>query len=143
MSDTPDTVFVRGTGGAIFEMDIPTNTQARERYDAAIEKGDLVIVPAAHWVERGDGSKYLVAGEPEGAAKPKASRSRAPRPAPDAAPPASEPEVEVEDPSKWTKAQCVDWLTEAVIEFDPKAKVGDLRQLVADTMAADAAADGT
>lgn len=47
-----DTVFVRGTGGAIFQMDVPTNVHARERWDASIEKGDLVVLPADEIVER-------------------------------------------------------------------------------------------
>lgn len=62
----PETVFVAGSGGAIFEMDVPrAGTPAAERFDQAIAKGDLTVIPAAFWVDRGDGSKYLVAGTPE------------------------------------------------------------------------------
>lgn len=62
----PDTVFVLGSGGGILEMDVPrAGTPAAERFDQAIEKGDLTILPAAFWVDRGDGSKYLRAGTPE------------------------------------------------------------------------------
>ena len=62
----PDTVFVLGSGGAIFEMDVPrAGTPAAERFDQAIAKGDLTVLPAAYWVDRADGSKYLVAGTPE------------------------------------------------------------------------------
>lgn len=59
-----DTVFVRGAGGALFEMDVPTRGHALERYDEAIRKGDLTIVAEAHWVERADGSRYLVVPAP-------------------------------------------------------------------------------
>ena len=72
-NDTPASVFVRGTGGAIFEMDVPTYGHALERWDQALAKGDLAIVADAHWVERGDGSKYLVAGTAPVAAKGKAA----------------------------------------------------------------------
>lgn len=62
----PETVFVVGSGGAIFEMDVPrAGTPAAERFDQAIAKGDLTVIPAAFWVDRGDGSRYLVAGTPE------------------------------------------------------------------------------
>lgn len=62
----PDTVFVLGSGGAIFEMDVPrAGTPAAERFDQACAKGDLTVIPAAFWVDRADGSKYLVAGTPE------------------------------------------------------------------------------
>lgn len=60
----PETVFVRGTGGALFEMDVPTRGHALERYDEAIRKGDLTIVAEAHWVERADGSRHLVEAKP-------------------------------------------------------------------------------
>lgn len=67
-----DTVFVRGTGGAIFEMDIPTSLHARERFDQQVAKGDLTVIPHAVWVERADGSRYLtvpVTEEADGAPK--------------------------------------------------------------------------
>jgi len=63
MSDTPDTAFVRGSGGGLLEVDIPTKGHALERWREALAKGDLSIVEKAHWVERADGSKYLVEGE--------------------------------------------------------------------------------
>jgi hypothetical protein len=41
------TTQVRGAGGAVFEMDIPpAGTQARERFDQQVAKGDLVFVDA-------------------------------------------------------------------------------------------------
>lgn len=76
-----DTVFVRGAGGALFEMDVPTGGHALERYEEAIRKGDLSVVPHAEWVERADGSRHLVvpaATEPSTTA-PKAPK--APKPA--------------------------------------------------------------
>lgn len=40
-----ETVTVRGTGGLEIVMDVPdSGTIARERYDAALAAGDLVIV---------------------------------------------------------------------------------------------------
>lgn len=40
-----DTVTVRGTGGAVWEMDVPAEgTQARARYDQQVANGDLVEV---------------------------------------------------------------------------------------------------
>ena len=59
-----ETVFVRGAGGALFEMDVPTAGHALERYEEAIRKGDLSVVPHAEWVERADGSRHLVVPPP-------------------------------------------------------------------------------
>lgn len=88
MSDTPDTVFVRGAGGGIIEMDVPTRGHALERYEEAIRKGDLTLVGAAHWVDRADGSKYLVEGEaPKAAAKSGKAKAE----------PADEPTTSTED----------------------------------------------
>lgn len=61
-----ETIFVLGSGGGILEMDVPrADTPAAERLEQAIAKGDLTVIPAAYWVERPDGSKYLVAGTSE------------------------------------------------------------------------------
>lgn len=55
-----ETVIVRGTGGALFEMDVPAGGFALERYQQSIAKGDLTVVTEpTEWVERGDGSKFL------------------------------------------------------------------------------------
>lgn len=55
-----DTVVVRGSGGAIFEMDIPTAGPARELFDQQLARGDISIVNApTEWVEV-DGAKKLV-----------------------------------------------------------------------------------
>lgn len=59
-----ETVFVRGEGGAIFEMDVPTSGHALERYEEGLRKGTLSIVPEAEWVTRADGSRYLVVPAP-------------------------------------------------------------------------------
>lgn len=46
------TVFVRGSGGAIFEMDVPREgSSQRELYDSKLANGDLAIVEAAEWVD--------------------------------------------------------------------------------------------
>ncbi len=106
-----DTVFVRGEGGAIFEMDVPTGGHALERYEEGLRKGTLTVVPAAEWVERADGSRYLVVpapaedddtpeGEPSKPAKPASKASKAAKKA--AAKP-TEPEQkpeEVEPPAE-------------------------------------------
>ena len=68
-----ETLFVLGSGGGILEMDVPrAGTPTAERFDQAVAKGELTVVPSAYWVDRGDGSKYLVAGEPAEPAKPAA-----------------------------------------------------------------------
>lgn len=38
------TVVVRGSGGAVFEMDVPTSGSALARWDDQIAKGDLVVI---------------------------------------------------------------------------------------------------
>lgn len=86
MSDSPtahlnpgDTVFVRSTSGVIFEMDVPKVGHARERFDEAIAKGDLVLIDEAHPVTRPDGSIWFVAGPADGqAAKPRRTSKPAP-----------------------------------------------------------------
>ncbi len=47
-TDGQETVTVRGTGGLEFVMDVPAEgTAADERYQAALKRGDLVIVDEA------------------------------------------------------------------------------------------------
>ena len=73
-----DTVFVRGAGGTLFEMDVPKAGHPLERWEEAIRKGDLTIVPVAEWVTRADGSRFLVVPEPESVTTaPKAKHSKA------------------------------------------------------------------
>jgi len=72
-----DTVFVRGAGGALFEMDVPKSGHALERYEEAIRKGDLSVVPHAEWVERADGSRHLVIPEPVETPAPKVKPPKA------------------------------------------------------------------
>lgn len=102
-----ETVFVRGTGGAIFEMDVPTFGHAKERFDQAIEKGELALVPVAEWVERDDGSKYLVVPAP-----------------------VETPEPDDTPPSTWKKAELIEWLTDNQVDHDPKATNATLAELV-------------
>ena len=79
-----DTVFARGAGGALFQMDVPKAGHALERWEEALRKGDLTIVPAAEWVARADGSRYLVVPVPEAAATaPKAKPTGKAAPAAD------------------------------------------------------------
>lgn len=57
--------FARGEGGEIFEFTVPADgTVAREILEEKLAKGTLVPVPAASWVDRPDGSRYLVAADP-------------------------------------------------------------------------------
>lgn len=53
-------VFVRTTSGVILEMDVPDKGHALDRWNEAIEKGDLTVIPHAEWVTRPNGSRYLV-----------------------------------------------------------------------------------
>lgn len=73
------TVFVQGTGGAVYEMDVPTFGMALERWNEKVAKGELSIIPEAHWVEVDDKTKKLVAGP---APKPEKAK---PTPAPEGA----------------------------------------------------------
>lgn len=93
------TVFVRGQGGSIFEMDVPSEgSAARETWDARVDKGELTIVPEAEWVDRGDGTSYLVV---------KTKRAAPAATAGDRAP---------------TKKELVAALTELDVEIDPAWK---------------------
>lgn len=111
MSAEIETVFVRGTGGTIFEMDVPTFGHAKERFDQALEKGDLQLVPAAEWVTRDDGSKYLVIPTPVDEPAPVEAAVGAP-------------------PSKWKKAELLNWLTVNEVEHDATATNAELAELV-------------
>lgn len=112
-----ETVFVRGTGGAIFEMDVPESGHARERFDQAIEKGDLLVLPHAEWETRPDGSRHLVVPtEPD-------------------APAQAEP-VE-----KWKKDDLAAWLTDHGQTPDPKATKADLVFAVESTIWNEAVAE--
>ena len=105
------TVFVATQGGTVLEMDVPVEgSMAHATWLERLDKRELVIIPAAHWVDRGDGTSYLVADQADQAAEPAD---------------ASEPPT-----SKWTKAQLVDWLTSADVEHDPKATNATLAALV-------------
>lgn len=53
------TAIVRGSGGVLFERDVPTSGQALEIWDEQIRKGDLVIITdPVEWVEH-EGAKVL------------------------------------------------------------------------------------
>lgn len=104
-----DTVFVRGQGGTIFEMDVPEFGHAKERFDQALAKGELALVAAAEWVERGDGSKYLV----------EVVESEPAQSTPNDVPPA-----------QWKKAELVGWLTSNEVDHDPKATNAVLAEIV-------------
>lgn len=54
------TVVVRGSGGALFERDVPTYGQALDIWNEQLAKGDLVIVDEpTEWVEAPDGTRNL------------------------------------------------------------------------------------
>lgn len=81
----PETGFFQTEGGTILELDIPTISHARERFDAKIEKGELIEIDADD-VERED--------DPDGTwrwkrkatadAQPAKGRRRPPKPEPEA-----------------------------------------------------------
>ena len=113
MSD--DTVFIRGAGGAIFEMTVPTAPHALELWEEKIAKGEHTVIENAVWADRPDGSKYLIVpDEPSAPAEPV-------------------------PPAKWKKAELIAWLTEAGVEHDQKDTVPVLVELVEMAMAAQAA----
>lgn len=51
-------VYMRGTGGGIFLMDVPTAGNALELWEQQIAKGELVPVDNVVAVVRGDGSTH-------------------------------------------------------------------------------------
>ena len=69
------TVYVLGSGGTLFEMDVPAEgSMARETWDGRLAKGELQIVDEAHWVEHAAGTAHLVAGKAPAAPKGKAAK---------------------------------------------------------------------
>lgn len=60
-----ETVIVRTAGGTFMAMDVPDEGHARERFDAAVEKGDLTVVDPAtvELVTDADGTSRYVATE--------------------------------------------------------------------------------
>lgn len=78
------TVFVRGEGGAVIEMDVPAEgSMARELFDSRVAKGELAILDtAAGTIERivdGDGATTLrfVSSRTDTAPKPSRGSKRA------------------------------------------------------------------
>ena len=63
------TVVVRGSGGTLFEMDVPAGGTLLDTWNEKIASGELVIVTApVKWVDGIDGAKHLVldvTAEPE------------------------------------------------------------------------------
>lgn len=71
----PSTVVVRGSGGALFERDVPTAGHALEIWNEQIAKGDIVIIDEpTKWVEAADGTRNLVIVEAEESAPRKPGR---------------------------------------------------------------------
>lgn len=59
------TVVVRGTGGTLFEMDVPAGGTLLDTWNEKIASGELVIVTApVKWVDGLDGAKHLVLDVP-------------------------------------------------------------------------------
>ena len=55
------TVVVRGSGGTLFEMDVPAGGTLLDTWNEKIASGELVIVTApVKWVDGLDGAKHLV-----------------------------------------------------------------------------------
>jgi hypothetical protein len=73
----PEVVVVRGSGGVLYEMDVPTRGHALELWEEKLRKGDLVIVTdPVEWVEVGDGARQLrlATSSAEGAVLPQERR---------------------------------------------------------------------
>ena len=70
------TVVVRGSGGTLFEMDVPAGGTLLDTWNEKIASGELVIVTApVKWVDGLDGAKHLVldvTAEPEPEPEPPA-----------------------------------------------------------------------
>lgn len=59
------TVVVRGSGGTLFEMDVPAGGTLLDTWNEKIASGELVIVTApVKWVDGIDGAKHLVLDVP-------------------------------------------------------------------------------
>ena len=59
------TVVVRGSGGILFEMDVPAGGTLLDTWNEKIASGELVIVTApVKWVDGLDGAKHLVLDVP-------------------------------------------------------------------------------
>lgn len=59
------TVVVRGSGGTLFEMDVPVGGTLLDTWNEKIASGELVIVTApVKWVDGIDGAKHLVLDVP-------------------------------------------------------------------------------
>lgn len=69
-------VFVRTTSGVILEMDVPDKGHALDRWNEAIKKGDLTVIPHAEWVTRPNGSRHLVVPQPAEDAPKKAAKAK-------------------------------------------------------------------
>ena len=55
------TVVVRGSGGTLFEMDVPAGGTLLDTWNEKIASGELVIVTSpVKWVDGIDGAKHLV-----------------------------------------------------------------------------------
>ena len=59
------TVVVRGSGGTLFEMDVPAGGTLLDTWNEKIASGELVIVTSpVKWVDGIDGAKHLVLDVP-------------------------------------------------------------------------------
>ena len=66
-----ETVIVRGAGGGLFEMDVPTETHALEAWNERLAKGELVIVTEpVEWVEVQGAFKLQVVAPVDDGAEP-------------------------------------------------------------------------
>ena len=95
------TVVVRGSGGTLFEMDVPAGGTLLDTWNEKIASGELVIVTApVKWVDGIDGAKHLVLDvtaepEPEPPAEDAESEAEPAEPAEDA-----ESEAEPAEPAE-------------------------------------------
>lgn len=74
----PGTMFVRGTGGVVWQIDVPRpGSNAEDLLRQKLDNGDLAVVDCARQVEI-DGAVVFVADVASGTEQGKARRRKAP-----------------------------------------------------------------
>ena len=130
------TVTVKGSGGAIWDMDVPAEgTMARERYDAQVASGELTFVAIADVDE-------TPAPAPSSETPDPASSGTATNPdppAPDADPPADPPAEVLDLDAKTTTIKMLEAYAEAHVPPIDLGKATKKADIVAIIRAAESA----
>lgn len=101
-----DTLFLLDVNGIVDKRDVPVNVHARERFDAALEKGTLVVLDEAAVEEYTSASGGILfrrkpaVEQPAPKSKPKAETPSEPAPAGDSGAPDATAPAEVAKPAK-------------------------------------------